>query len=333
MSYQEALEHLKKAQKLFIERNYEMALVELDEAVHIAPDIPEVYFWRGKTLATDLNEENIKAGIEEISYAINLRPDYTEAYLERGKLYLQLGELDKAEQDFNNVLNLKPNNEDSYIHLAQIYLARGDYSKALDKLQKVYKKEGKDNYKYYFYLGKIHFNNKDFEKAIELLSEAIKLNQYLVDAYDLRAQSYKQVKQYEKAIEDFKRAYTLMPEEKRFFVEISDIHFKIADELFNKGNLLDSARHIVEGMEINYDIKLDEKYKNILIEAGKKISEKEPQKAIVFFDFALRLIDETDFQKAEKEKEEIKSYRKIAIKHLPFKERIVKIISDIYTGV
>ncbi|HIE58718.1 MAG TPA: hypothetical protein EYP82_02040 [Hydrogenothermaceae bacterium] len=49
--------------------------------------------------------------------------------------------------------------------------------------------------------------------------------------------------------------------------------------------------------------------------------------------FALRLIDETNFQKAEKEIEKIKSYRKEAIKNLPFKERIIKIISDIYTGV
>jgi predicted O-methyltransferase YrrM len=124
-----------------------------------------------------------------------------------------------------------------------------------------------------------------------------------------------------------------MPEEKRFFVEISNIHFKIADELFEKGDIINSAVHIVEGMEINYDIKLDEKYKTILIEAGKKLTKEDPHKAILFFEFALRLVDETDFQKAEREKEEIKSYRKEAIKNLPLKERIIKIISDIYTGV
>ncbi|RUM49839.1 MAG: hypothetical protein DSY47_02855 [Hydrogenothermus sp.] len=333
MSYQDALNHLKKAQRLFIERNYEMALVELDEAAHIAPDFPEVYFWRGKTLATDLNEENLKAGIEEISHAINLKPDYTEAYLERGKIYLQLGQLEKAEKDFNKVLTLKPNLEEAYIYLAQIHLARGNYEKALESLQKVYKKEGKDNYKYFFYLGKIHFNNKEYTQAIELLSKALQLNPYLVDAYDLRAQSYKETGEYKNAIEDFKKAYTLMPEEKRFFVEISNIHFKIADEFFDKGDIINSATHIVEGMEINYDIKLDEKYKEILIEAGRKITNENPHKAILFFDFALRLVDETNFQKAEKEREEIKSYRKEAIKNLPFKERIIKIISDIYTGV
>ncbi len=333
MSYQDALNHLKKAQRLFVERNYEMALVELDEAVHLAPDFAEAYFWRGKTLATDLNEENLKAGIEEITYAINLKPDYTDAYLERGKIHLQLGELEKAEEDFNKALSLKPNLEEAYIHLAQIELYRGNYEKALEKLQKVYNKEGKDNYKYFFYLGKIHFNNKEYPQAIELLSKAIEINPYLVDAYDLRAQSYKEIGEYKKAIEDFKKAYTLMPEEKRFFVEISNIHFKIADELYKKGDIINSAIHIVEGMEINYDIKLEDKYKNILIEAGKKLTKEDPHKAILFFEFALRLVDETDFIKAEREKEEIKNLRKVAIRNLPFKERIVKMISDIYTGI
>ncbi|EDP73918.1 hypothetical protein HG1285_05370, partial [Hydrogenivirga sp. 128-5-R1-1] len=135
---------------------------------------------------------------------------------------------------------------------------------------------------------------------------------------------------YRDAIEDFRKAYTLMPEEKSFFVEISNVYFLLAMQEYEKGNIEEAADNIVKGMEINYDIKLDEKFKNILIEAGKLITDKNPQKAIIYFDFALRLVSDEDYVKAEKEKEEINSLRKKAIKKLPLKERVVKIISDIY---
>ena len=331
MSVQDALALLRKAQRLYVERNYEMALVELDEAANLAPDIPEIYFWRGKTLATDLNEENIKAGIEEISHAINLKPDYAEAYFERGLLYLQLGELDKAAEDFKKAVKLSPRLSESYVYLAQIELAKGNTEKALEYIQKASGKESEDNYKYYFYFGKIYFNNKDYEKAVEFFTKALEKNPYLVDAYDLRSQALKELGRYEEAVEDLKRAYTLMPEEKRFFVEISDIYFKIAKNLYEKGDIIKAADYIVKGMEINYDIKLDDFYKNILIKAGEKATETNPRQAILFFDFALRLIDEEDIVKAQAEKEEIKNLRKRAISKLPLKERILKKLEDIYT--
>ncbi len=328
MDAKEVNERLRKAQKLFYERNYEMALVELDELAHIVPDNPEVYYWRGKTLATDLNEENLKGAVEEFSQAINLKPDFAESYFERGKIFIQLGELEKAKEDFKKAAELNPKLTESYVYLAQIELAQGNDQEALKYLEK--SSHGKKDYKYYFSLGKIHFNNKRYEQAVEYLSKAIQENPYLVDAYDLRAKSFKELGKYKEAIEDFKRAYTLMPEEKSFFVEISKVHFLLALEEYKKGNIEAAADEIVKGMEINYDIKLDDQFKKILIEAGKRLIETNPKKAIVYFDFALRLVEDEDFMKEETERKEIQKLRKEAIKRLPLKEKLVKIISDIY---
>ncbi len=328
MDAKEVYERLRKAQKLYYERNYEMALVELDELAHLVPDNPEVYFWRGKTLVTDLNEENLKGAVEEFTQAISLKEDFAESYFERGKVYIQLSDLEKAEEDFKKAVKLNPKLLESYVYLAQIELARGNDDKALEYLEK--SSHGEKNYKYYFSLGKINYNNKNYEEAVNFLTKAIQENPYLVDAYDLRAKSLKELGRYKEAIEDFRKAYTLMPEEKSFFVEISNVYFLLALQEYEKGNIEESADNIVEGMEINYDIKLDEKFKNILIEAGKLITDKNPQKAIIYFDFALRLVQDEDYLKAEQEKEEINKLRKKAIKNLPLKERVVKIISDIY---
>jgi tetratricopeptide (TPR) repeat protein len=282
-----------------------------------------------KTLATDLNEENLKGAIEEFTQAINLKNDFAESYFERGKTYIEIGDFENAEKDFQTAVKLNPKLTESYVYLAQIQLAKGNDEEALKYLEK--SSHGQKDYKYYFSLGKINFNNKNYEKAVEYLSKAIEQNPYLVDAYDLRAKAFKELGQYIKAIEDFKRAYTLMPEEKSFFVEISQVYFLLALKKFENNNLESSADYIVKGMEINYDIKLDEKFKKILVEAGKSLIDKNPQKAIIFFDFALRLVNDEDFEKSKQEKEEIESLRKKAIKNLPLKERIVKIISDIYS--
>ena len=330
MDVKEVMERIKKAERLYSSQNYEMALVELDEVANEAPDIPEIYYWRGKTLATDLNEENLKAALEEFSQAINLREDYADAYFERGVVNLQLDNLDNAERDFKTAISLSPKLIESYVYLAQIELLKGDDKKALEYLHKASGSE--ENYKYFFYFGKIHFNNKEYKKSIEYFTKAIEKNPYLVDAYDLRAQALREIGEYEKSVKDFKRAYTLMPEEKRFFVEISNVYFLLSQKEYEKGNTEKSADYIVKGMEINYDIKLDEKFKNILVEAGKLLTETNPQKAIIYFDFALRLVpDESEnFEKSHKEKEEIQSLRKKAIKNLPLKERVVKFISDLY---
>ncbi len=328
MDAKEVHERLRKAQKLYYERNYEMALVELDDLAHLVPDNPDVYFWRGKTLITDLNEENLKGAVEEFTQAISLKENFAESYFERGKVYIQLSDLEKAEEDFKKAVQLDPKLLESYVYLAQIELARRNDEKALEYLEK--SSHGEKNYKYYFSLGKIHYNNKNYEEAVNFLTKAIQENPYLVDAYDLRAKSLKELGRYRDAIEDFRKAYTLMPEEKSFFVEISNVYFLLAMQEYEKGNIEEAADNIVKGMEINYDIKLDEKFKNILIEAGKLITDKNPQKAIIYFDFALRLVSDEDYVKAEKEKEEINSLRKKAIKKLPLKERVVKIISDIY---
>lgn len=122
-----------------------------------------------------------------------------------------------------------------------------------------------------------------------------------------------------------------MPEEKRFFVEISSVYFLLAEESYEKGNVEKAADYTVKGLEINYDLKLNEKFKDILIQAGKMNIDKNPQKAILYFDFALRLVNNDDYIQYEKEKNEINKLRKKAINNLPLKERIVKIISDIYS--
>lgn len=51
MDAKEVKERLNKVVSLYNSKNYEMALVELDDLANTVPDMPEVYFWRGKNIS------------------------------------------------------------------------------------------------------------------------------------------------------------------------------------------------------------------------------------------------------------------------------------------
>ena len=330
----EVLNLLNKAINEYKRENYEMAIVYLDDAIVLDPHNPEVYFWRGKLATTDLNDEVIENAITDFSEAINLKPDYWEAYFERGKVLLYFNRLDEAEQDFKKVSELNPKFKEVYSYLAQIEIQKGNDQKAMEYLKKV--GTGGD-YKYYFNLGKIFFNAKSYETAIENFTKALEDNPYLVDAYYLRALAYENIGKYKEAIEDLKKATMLMPEEKKFFTTMAKVYFKMAEEEVKKGNYKKAADYFIDGLTIDYNLKIDPEFEDVFERAAKECMEENNYlKAIQYLEFEDRVLEnefvegKLDYETYMRKKEKIKSLMKQAEKKLPLKERIKKKIYDIY---
>lgn len=334
MATLDVIQLLEKAKLAYNSENYEMAQVYLDEALLQSPDVPEVHFWRGKVATTDLNDEVIETAIGDFTQAIELKPHYWEAYFERGKVYLYFERFEEAEEDFKKVIQINPSFKDVYSYLAQIEIQRGNDKKAMEYLSKV--TTGGD-YKYYYNLGKIFLNAKSYKAAIENFTKALEDNKYLVDGYYLRAKAYEAVGEYKKAIEDLKKAATLMPEEKKFFTDMAKVYFKKAMKAADEGEIRKSADLFIEGLKINYNLKIEPKYEKILEEAAKDaISKKEYQEAIFYLEFAERVVDNRcvdenlPFEECYERKQEINNLMKEAEKGLPLKERILKKLNDIY---
>ncbi|NPA13415.1 MAG: tetratricopeptide repeat protein [Aquificae bacterium] len=334
MATLDVIQLIEKAKMAYNSENYEMAQVYLDDALLQNPDIPEVHFWRGKVATTDLNDEVIETAIGDFTQAIELKPDYWEAYFERGKVYLYFDRLDEAEEDFKKVAEINPNFKDVYSYLAQIEIQRGNDKKAMEYLSKV--SSGGD-YKYYYNLGKIFLNAKSYETAVENFTKALQDNKYLVDGYYLRAKAYEALGKYDEAIQDLKSAATLTPEEKKFFTDMAKVYFKKAMKSADEGDIRKSADLFIEGLKINYNLKIDPQYEKILEQAAKDaLSKKEYQQAITYLEFAERVVDNRcvdemlPFEECQRRKQEIKSLMKEAEKGLPLKERILKKLNDIY---
>ncbi len=195
---------------------------------------------------------------------------------------------------------------------------------------------GEGDYKYYFNLGKIFFNAKSYKSAIENFTKALEDNKYLVDAYYFRAKSYEAIGEYKKAITDFKNATILMPEEKKFFT--AKVFFKMAeDELEKNGNILKSADYFIEGLTIDYNLKIDPKYEDVFQKAAKIcIENKDFRRALEYLEFEDRVLENTfvegnlDYETYQRKKSIINSLMKEAERGLPLKERIKKKLYDLY---
>jgi tetratricopeptide (TPR) repeat protein len=79
-----------------------------------------------------------------------------------------------------------------------------------------------------FDLGKEAFDSgDDVDEVIKVLSEAISLNPYFVEAYIQRAEAFFEAGNFEKAIEDYEKAKELNPEKEEFTEKIKECKLEL----------------------------------------------------------------------------------------------------------
>jgi tetratricopeptide (TPR) repeat protein len=101
------------AKQLLQHSDYDSALAEINAAVALAPQNPDLYILRGQVY---LNLYEWDKSLNDFSAAIELAPEYADAYFQRGVLYysiLQTGQelREEALADFQHYLELAPDGE------------------------------------------------------------------------------------------------------------------------------------------------------------------------------------------------------------------------------
>lgn len=323
----EAYHLLNKAIYHYENENYEMAITLLDEAILLNPELPDLYYWRGKVATHDLNQESLDVAITLFSEALRIKPDYAQAHFERGKVYVQKGEFKEAKEDLEEAIKLNPDIKEAYSLLAQIELIEGNDQKAMEYLNKVSAKEGDD--RYYYSLGKILYNAGKYQQAIEQFNKVIEKSKYFVDAYVYKAHSLANLGLYEEAIENLKKAVILVPEEITHFLDIAKYYFELGKLKAKEGDSIKASEYFVKGLQIDYNLKLEPEYIKVIEDATKKLFDKGDYKR------GLELLDQLELLVKEPEyfdmKEEVEKIKKEVMKKLPLKEKITKFIMDIYT--
>ncbi len=111
----------------------ESGLVWLQKAKKLDPDNPEL---NNNLASIHLAMNHFEDALETSNQALN-DPDYktpAAAYYNRGIAYLNLGKVTEAEEDFKHASRLEPLFDQPLVSLGRLFFSRGDYQKAIEYL-------------------------------------------------------------------------------------------------------------------------------------------------------------------------------------------------------
>ena len=151
-----------------------------------------------------------KKVIEYSSNAIIIQPDFAEGYGNRGLAYANLGQYNRAIEDYNETIRLKPNLANAYSNRGLAYANLGQYQLSIDDYNEAIRLSPA-SVQYYQNRGSSYLNLGHYQRSIEDFNKAILLNPNYNLGYSNRGIAYTYLGQYNRAIEDYNTAIRLKP--------------------------------------------------------------------------------------------------------------------------
>lgn len=166
---------------------FEDAVDAFSKAVVVEPDFAISWYNLGK-IERSLN--HFKNAENYLNRAITLQKDLTKAYFERALLYKQMGEKEKALEDYNTIIKMKGDTYmEAFLNRGLTKKMMGDYNGALADLNQAIE-EFPQNEELLKNRGNIHLLFGLHRKAIDDYTQAIQLNPDYAEAYYNRALAF-----------------------------------------------------------------------------------------------------------------------------------------------
>lgn len=222
-------EWFEKGERHFLNNEYDDALEAFTSAISFNRNEGEYFTYRATAF---ISKGQYDKAIEDLDKAIALNPDYNQPYIARGLCYFMMGRYDNAIEDYSKAINLDPENSLVYISRGFAFRRKDQHDRAIVDLQRAcdlgYKPGCEDLKELYettaaktsagnneagdcVRKGIKFLRNKQFDRAIEEFTTAIKLQPEEVLAYHKRGVAYRKKAEYEKSIEDFSAAIAINP--------------------------------------------------------------------------------------------------------------------------
>jgi tetratricopeptide (TPR) repeat protein/predicted Ser/Thr protein kinase len=120
--------HVGRATALSDRKEYDEAIMELNEAIRLNPKNAPAFILRGR--AWYWKNEYDKA-IGDFDEAIRLDPDSANAFVWRGRAWYRKKEYDRAIQDYDEAVRLDPNNFDAFFRRGLAWYRKKEYDQAI----------------------------------------------------------------------------------------------------------------------------------------------------------------------------------------------------------
>jgi tetratricopeptide (TPR) repeat protein len=159
---------------------------------------------------------SFQVGIDVLADGIALQPKAAQLYFARGVLYVQMGQYDKAETDFETAYELDPSQSLSAAAQGLAAAQQNDFDRALVKVQQSLARTPNDPIMLYLQADVLAARNAepgtpDFQLAVRSARRAIALRPMLGSARGVLAKLYLRSGQYSEAVEQCRKALQADP--------------------------------------------------------------------------------------------------------------------------
>jgi tetratricopeptide (TPR) repeat protein len=160
------------------------------------------------------NERKYEEALPYFEKAVIIDPENSDGYNERGMCYLQVGEKEKAAEDFKTVIKFDEKGENITVrlNLASIYFKNKDYDSATPLYSEVLKFQP-DNVLAISKLALIYQEKGDSEKAIQLYEKVIDTKKDDPDLWFNLGILYFQMDRFDEAIKSFNKVVEINPDD------------------------------------------------------------------------------------------------------------------------
>jgi tetratricopeptide (TPR) repeat protein len=198
-----------------------------------------------KILAFDLNILGRQdLAIHELEQALRLDPESPESHYELGRIYYERGSYLQAVQHLEKAKSLSPSYIRAYHNLGLAYSAVGERAKAIENFETALRLNSAQAtpsaWPYIDYATYCNMQN-DFEKARDLLLQAIQIDPSWDQAFDELGKAYRGLNMPADAIVALKKAITINPRKPEY-------HYVLA-RLYAQTHELDKAKQEVAEYE------------------------------------------------------------------------------------
>lgn len=206
--------------------DYMLSIQYFNQVIQAKPYLAQPYFYRG---IAKYSLDDFQGAEADASMAISHNPFITDAYELRGVARQNLGKHKEAIEDYDKALSMLPENRSVLFNKALAHEEIKDYDNAKSTYATLLKTHpGFDN----GYIGraKLHLATGDTVNALNDLNRALEINKNATNAYVLRADiAIKSDKNYDKALEDMNEAIKLQPQYAGFFINRAFLRYNLDD--------------------------------------------------------------------------------------------------------
>jgi tetratricopeptide (TPR) repeat protein len=215
---------IKLAEEAYKEKKYLTAITYSNKTLQKDRFNYEAILIKGKS---NLQLKNYREAVENFSNAIKIKPAF-DPYLYRGRAYLELNELAYSAGDFEKAIEYDRQNIDVHFNLAYVKTLMGEYDSALNLYNEVIKLNPL-NSNAYVNIGNLKGMMGDSESAIEYFSKAIEVNPNDALAYFNRANEKMIISNLSGAVDDFTKAVEIDSTNINTIFDLADAKIKIKD--------------------------------------------------------------------------------------------------------